>query len=45
MVKVSVSKHFEYEASYQLPAVFLLIYTFILIAYDQYYYISERHTK
>ena len=41
-------KHFESEASCQLAALLLVIYTFILNIYfadDKYYYNSERHTK
>ena len=30
MVKVIVSKHFEYEASCQLPVLLFVIYTFMV---------------
>ena len=49
LIKVNISKHFENEASCQLPLLTalsdLLIYTELILAYDQYYFISENHTK
>ena len=46
VVKLIVSKHFEYEASCQLPQLLFVthIYTKDILAYEQ-YYIGKSHTK